>query len=31
VGVVYLAGLAALGELGPEDKAKIRRILRRNG
>lgn len=29
VGVIYLVCLVALGELGPEDKAKIRRILRR--
>jgi O-antigen/teichoic acid export membrane protein len=27
--LVYLAGLVALGELGADDKAKIRRILRR--
>jgi stage V sporulation protein B len=29
VGIVYLGVLVVLGELGPEDKAKIRRILRR--
>jgi stage V sporulation protein B len=29
VGVVYLVGLVALGEFGAEDKAKVRRILRR--
>jgi stage V sporulation protein B len=29
VGVVYLVVLLALGELGPDDRAKIRRILRR--
>jgi O-antigen/teichoic acid export membrane protein len=28
--LVYLAGLVALGELRPEDKAKVRRILRRH-
>jgi hypothetical protein len=27
--VVYAAGLVALGEFGAEDKAKLRRILRR--
>ena len=29
VGLVYLGVIVALGELGPEDKAKVRRILRR--
>jgi stage V sporulation protein B len=29
VGVVYLVVIVALGELGPDDKAKVRRILRR--
>ena len=29
VGIVYLVGLVALGEFGPDDKAKVRRILRR--
>jgi stage V sporulation protein B len=29
VGLVYLAALVALGELGADDKAKLRRILRR--
>ena len=29
VGLVYLLALVALGEFGAEDKAKIRRILRR--
>jgi stage V sporulation protein B len=29
VGVVYVGLLVALGEFGPEDKAKLRRILRR--
>ena len=30
VGIVYFGGLVALGEFGPEDKAKVRRILRRH-
>jgi stage V sporulation protein B len=29
VGIVYAGVLVALGEFGPEDKAKVRRILRR--
>jgi O-antigen/teichoic acid export membrane protein len=29
VGIVYLVGLVAFGEFGAEDKAKLRRILRR--
>ena len=29
VGIVYIVALVALGEFGPDDKAKLRRILRR--
>jgi len=27
--VIYVGGLLALGEFGPEDRAKFRRVLRR--